>query len=331
MVGCLGEGDYLPAPEGGTGSEAGKEAGEGGSRDGASSEAGKPSDGGSSGDGGNRLETGGGPTVAGIRVANLSPDAPPVDFCIASHGTMAFQGPLLAQIAASPITGASDGGTPGVGFEKVSAYASVSPGQYDLRVVAAGSTDCSVGIVDAATALRLAAGAYGTAALVGEADPIAKAPGLQIVPLIDEAVQPSVPDGGSAALLLRFLNAAPTAGAVDFAIDGNRLFTGVPFGQVSSAVNGATDAGIKVDSSGYWSRAALSGAVVTVVASSAPGGAQALARGKSSAATGAIVTIAVVGTSSGTIDGGPPPLVLLQCVDNAGTVGLFASCGPLPQ
>ena len=330
VVGCLGEGDYLSAPEGGAGSDAGKQ-GEGGLRDGANGEAGKPLDGGAFSDGGNLRETGGGPTVAGIRVANLSPDAPPVDFCIATHGTAAFQGPLLAQIAASPTLGASDAGTPGVGFEKVSAYASVSPGQYDLRAVAAGATDCSVGIVDATMALRLVAGAYGTAALIGEADPIAKAPGLQIVPLIDEAVQPSVPDGGSAVLLLRFLNAAPTATAVDFAIDGNRLFTGVPFGQVSSAANGASDAGIKVDSSGYWSRAALSGAVVTVVASGSPSGAQALAQGKSSVATGAIVTIAVVGTSSGTIDGGAPPLVLLQCVDNAGTVGLFASCGPLPE
>jgi len=325
MTGCLGEGDFLPAPEAGSTSAANEG---GGPRDG-SSEGGKTPDGGARLDGGNLRETGGGPTVAGIRVANLSPDAPPVDFCIALHGTTAFQGPLLAQIAGASVTGASDAGTAGVGFEKMSAYASVSAGQYDMRIVAAGATDCSVGIVDATMVLSLAAGAYGTAALMGEAAPVGNAPGLQIVPLIDEAVQAAVPDGGSAVLLVRFLNAAPTAGAVDFQIDGNKLFAGVSFGQASSATNGAADAGIKVDSSGYWSRAALSGNAVTVVASGAASGPQPLAQGKSSAATGAIITIAVVGTSSGSIDGGPPPLVLLQCVDNAGTVGVFANCGPL--
>src|SRR5580698_4427991 len=34
------------------------------------------------------------PTLAGVRLANWSADSPPVDFCLAPHGTTDFQGPL---------------------------------------------------------------------------------------------------------------------------------------------------------------------------------------------------------------------------------------------
>jgi hypothetical protein len=79
-----------------------------------------------------------------LRIAQLSPDLPAVDVCVAPHGTTAFQGPLLARLAASL---GEDGGTeaaaPGLVFTQVSAYLSLDQGPYDVRLVAAGANSCS--------------------------------------------------------------------------------------------------------------------------------------------------------------------------------------------
>jgi hypothetical protein len=91
------------------------------------------------------------PAAASVRIAHVSPDAPVLDVCVAPHGTGSFQGPLLAQLAASlnaaAGTGdAGDGGGsagPGVSYAQVSAYVALAPGQYDVRLVAAGSTSCT--------------------------------------------------------------------------------------------------------------------------------------------------------------------------------------------
>jgi hypothetical protein len=56
-----------------------------------------------------------------------------------------------------------------------------------------------------------------------------------------------------------------------------------------------------------------------------PGGAASLASGTLTAAGGAIVTIALLGR----VGGGSSSL--LECLDNAGSSGSFASCAVLPQ
>ena len=83
------------------------------------------------------------PVLASVRVAHASPDAPAFDVCVAPHGTATFQGPLLARLAAS-VTAATgiDAGAVGVSFSQVSAYVSLAPGQYDVRLVAAGASSC---------------------------------------------------------------------------------------------------------------------------------------------------------------------------------------------
>src|ERR1700677_1906860 len=87
--------------------------------------------------------------VASLRIAHVSPDAPALDVCVAPHGTTAFQGPLIAQLAASLGLGVlqdggneNDAGHVGLSFPQVSAYVSLAPGQYDVRLVAAGAPSC---------------------------------------------------------------------------------------------------------------------------------------------------------------------------------------------
>src|SRR4051794_33848387 len=72
-------------------------------------------------------------TVARIRVAHLSPDAPAVDICVAQHGTTAFSGPFLA--AAGMKTGLTYG--------QVTNYMEIAPAQYDVRIVAPGAKNCA--------------------------------------------------------------------------------------------------------------------------------------------------------------------------------------------
>lgn len=79
-----------------------------------------------------------------LRIAQLSADMPAVDLCVAPHGTTDFQGPLLAQMFAP------DGGGAGAAYGQVSGYVAVPVGRLDVRLVAAGSTSCTVGDSDAA-------------------------------------------------------------------------------------------------------------------------------------------------------------------------------------
>lgn len=85
-----------------------------------------------------------------LRIANASPDSPPFDVCVAPHGTTAFQGPLLGQLAAtlglaapaSGDAGGEDAGAVALAFAQVSAYVPLSPGQYDALLVPAGAASC---------------------------------------------------------------------------------------------------------------------------------------------------------------------------------------------
>src|SRR5580704_12402257 len=84
------------------------------------------------------------PTQAMVRFAQLSPDAPALDVCLAAHGTGDYRGPLLAQFAEDAgLPG--DASAPGLSFAEVSAYFAIEPGTYDVRLVAAGATSCAVG------------------------------------------------------------------------------------------------------------------------------------------------------------------------------------------
>ena len=60
-------------------------------------------------------------TQAMVRFAQLSPDAPPLDVCLAPRGTGMFAGPLLEQLAEDAGL-APDASAPGLSFADVSAY-----------------------------------------------------------------------------------------------------------------------------------------------------------------------------------------------------------------
>src|SRR5215203_2380463 len=75
-------------------------------------------------------------SVARVRVAHLSPDAPAVDFCVAPAGTQEFIGPVLASV----------GALNGISYSKVTKYLELEPIQYDVRLVNVGASDCSRGL-----------------------------------------------------------------------------------------------------------------------------------------------------------------------------------------
>jgi hypothetical protein len=349
MPACVGSGDDstgLMATEGGSGDAAGGDAHPVDGTIGDASPTDAPRGEAMSGDG-----TADGPgavtttsTVAGLRVANWSPDAPAVDFCIASHGSNAFRGPIVA--AAS-----GDAGGGALGFPKVSAYSFVTPGAYDLRiVVAAPGTDCSLGgLLVPDTTLGagrgLAPGSNTTLALVG----MAQSPGadsglqLQFVVLSDDPVGPpsSVPlDGGpvTGRFAVRFVHAAPALPPADLLgtpvdLTGTGLagtkwsFKSVPFGHANPWKDGGTD-----PNSYQVVSAVPPTAVVKVQLSGQDAGAPDLFPAPTvTAAGGSVLTMVLAGTQSMPADTQSmgAPVQLLGCVDNGGTTTAFSTCRTL--
>jgi hypothetical protein len=282
-----------------------------------------------------------GATGASVRVANWSADAPAVDFCVAPHGTSLFQGPLLVALATDNDDEPADAGAPG-SFPNVSPYLPIAPGQYDARLVAAGSTDCLAAIIGDATALpALAAGEAATFALVGATQPQGAQPALEIVGFLDDTAIPS-------GVAMRVINAAIDLPQIDFGV-GTKFqapFLMIGFGAASvgpdasadastmdeagadasaldgSRPDGSADAAAPpmVDSNGYFPEK-LSAATLTARAS---GSTTAVATATNvTIAPGVNLTIAVLASS--TADGGASAR-LLACVDNAGTAGDLAAC-----
>jgi hypothetical protein len=276
----------------------------------------------------------GAPPIVGVRVANLSPDAPAFDFCLAPHGTNAFQGPLLAQAAASASGGGSDAAVAAVTYptaaagatQVASAYIYVKPDAYDARLVVAGAPDCSFGIMDLTGLPTPLAGAHVTIALTG----MAQSMGLKLIDLPDDTTPPPPPDGGSPKLYVRFLHAAPGLGPVDVTFGSKVIFPAVSFRATSPATT-SPEAGAKIDTKGYWSTGMLNAASVAVLPSGGlEGGLAPLVKTSVTAAAGAVITLALIGEAPAQDASGAQPLQVLECVDNGATVGLYANCTILP-
>ncbi len=269
-----------------------------------------------------------------LRVANWSPDSPAIDLCVAPHGTLAFTGPITADLAASTDAGPGD-----VAFPFVSAYVSVPAAvQYDAWVVVAGADTCAVSILPYATPLpSLAANTFATIALVGEAHPSGGDSALQVVGFLDDALTPS-------AVTLRVVDAVPSWPEADLKIGTKTEFSGIAFGTASTKAEAqaalAADASApSVDSDGYLTLSALANATITALLHGAiqpesgvtePDGGTGEPTSVStttpvSAASGSALTVVLVG---GTSSGIPPSLV--ECVDNAGTAGSLSNCSTLP-
>ena len=300
-------------------------------------------------------------TLAWVRLANWSPDAPAVDFCLAPHGTAAFGSPLVASLAASTM----DAGATPLAYPLATAYFAMKPGAYDARIVVAGAGSCAVGIGTDMTMLpALAANGFSTIALVGEELPSGGDPGLQVVGFKDST-------SPSAGVSLRFINASPLLGTVDFgtgtatgtgSLVFKALFTGVLFGQAGKPLptppcaSAAPDASAPPDASTAPTAGAAPDASTSPDASASldaggPSDGSAPSPGANgyetvcklsnvlsahdpragvdavatmmpvAAAPGSVLTVVLVGGTSG---GAPPRL--LECVDNAGTVGELGNC-----
>jgi hypothetical protein len=258
-------------------------------------------------------------TVAVVRFANWAADAPPVDFCLAK-GTAPFTGPVLAANAPP------DAGVAALAFPAVSAYLELPPGKYAARIVPAGADDCQTGIGDDAPLPDLAAGTFATIALVGDAHPIVGTPGLAIHGYVDDA---RVASG----VALRFIHAAPSTAAVDVGAESTATFKpwfqSVAFAASGAALDGgAPDGAPSIDSHGYAALKPLAQATIGIRSHDAPDGStDLLVAGNVSVAGGAMLTLALLDGASVPSDGGPVASTqLLACVDNAGVVGLLASC-----
>jgi hypothetical protein len=258
--------------------------------------------------------------LAFVRVANWSAGAPSVDFCLAPHGTTAFEGPFFADLSDGD-AGIGDAGLFGLSFPEVSAYVLIAPGQYDARLVTAGSSDCSTAIIADATTLPVLLGdGAETIALVGAAHPTGSEPTLAMAGFLDDTAT-------AANVALRVINVSPDLPSVDVDINGKPLFVGIAFDSVGRL--GAADASPPaVDPYGYASVSALSTATLTAGASGSPLGTASSASATGiSVVAGAIVTVVVVGTETPSItEAGVPAAQLLECIDNAGTVGSAGSC-----
>ncbi len=150
-------------------------------------------------------------TSARVRVAHLSPDAPAVDFCIAEHGTDTWAGPVMA----------AAGGPLGLSYSQVTKYLDLEAKQYDVRLVAPASPNCSTGLVPDFTTLPvLTDGATATIAAMGNLMHGGAAQ-FTLRAYIDDAA----PVAGKSRL--RFIHASPGTPNVDVGIGGGVLFTPV--------------------------------------------------------------------------------------------------------
>jgi hypothetical protein len=317
-------------------------------------------------------------TTALVRLANWSPDAPGLDFCVAAHGTSMWTGPILAgalgKVAVGNVTvtdaglpmdsgspplidagvdagaaaasdarvdaptdasldallldasrdGGAEAGAPdagveaatapeagrpltGVLFPRVSPYESLTPGLYDLRVVAAGSSDCTAPVlpeIDDLAALK--AGDIVTFAAVGDTVDQGADPALALSVLNDDSTV------GASNVALRFINAVPSVTGVTFASGLVATANAVPFLASAQFGNAGvdTDAGA-LDSNDYLVRAPLTSEVWSLI--NANGGTSTLtAVIGESVPSGRLVTAVAVGGESGPNEAA---IGILVCVD----------------
>jgi hypothetical protein len=268
--------------------------------------------------------------LVGIRFAHWSADSPAVDVCLASHGSNAFQGPVVrnAMAAQDDAGEGSESGAPGLIFTEDTSYLYMPPGQYDARFVAAGASDCSVGIAPDATALPSLGTENGleTIALIGDSHVDGGGSAMKIAGFLDDAI---VATGGLIAV--RFINAAPDVPSADVgtglvislttaATFFSPIFTGVPYGEASSPAEAAltfASGSADSDSHGYALVTPLAGSAMSLLPIGSPPNADTFGvrlggtsqtelaqAGASNVAAGAVVTLVLLDTGSTEPDGG---------------------------
>jgi hypothetical protein len=277
------------------------------------------------------------PASTYVRVAQLSTDAPALDFCLGVPGTPAVRGPFIAQFVGA-VGISTDAGAMGLSYAQVSTYFTVNAGATELHLVPAGSTSCSsdggsdgdsggdaspdsgspvLGVIQLPPFVAVA---Y-TILVVGEVTPADGGPGVS-VRLIPDG-DPAAPSPASGGASIRAINAVRGAGPQDFGFGSFAggwlpLFTGIAFG--SADTQAAPSEGV-VDANGYLPIDPFSDEALSARASVGATSDTAVAL-DASVAFGSIATVLGVGTLGDAVH--PPELLL--CDDNAPVGGYLADC-----
>jgi hypothetical protein len=170
-----------------------------------------------------------------------------------THGT-SFAGTPMVETLVGGLD-AGDGGPVGLAYTEVSAYVDVPVGQYDIRLVAAGSPDCSSGLVpDFANLPQLYFDSFYTLALVGDLAPDAGAPSLRAVVFGDDTTSPPSSDPTAPFIGIRFVNAAPDVSSAEIGSYDQGTSTPVYAAFLSGVTFGTASIGAgAVDRNGYAS------------------------------------------------------------------------------
>jgi hypothetical protein len=251
-----------------------------------------------------------GDSLAHVRVAHLSPDAPAVDVCVKSHSASTWPATPLLESLKVPA---------GLSYPQVTTYVSLPPGSYDVRIVAPDAPSCATalaGLPDT-DGVAVSAALYATVAAVGDLTVAGSDPAFGLKVFVDER---SVAQGMAK---LRFIHTSPGTPAVDVGVGTGASFTkvfpDVAFGQV--AASSAT-----IDADGFFTTAPLSS--VSVTARIANASTDALTVPGISLPAGAIATAFAIGGKTGATTN---PLKVLLCTDSAAPSGVLTSClAPAP-
>jgi hypothetical protein len=240
------------------------------------------------------------PGTAYVRVAHLSPDAPPVDFCVAPHGTTAFEGPVMQLLDVAD----------GLAYQGVTTYLEIDEGRYDVRLVAADATSCATGLLDVTDLPTLTDGLYATIAAIGELE--GDAAPFEVTAFVDES---AVMTGKAK---LRFVHASPGTPSVDVGLGSGEtfapVFDDIAFGGIE------TDTGF---TNGYAEVDPLTDATLSARATGTD--VDAIVLEGIDLPAGAIATAFAIGYVEG-----PEPLQVLVCVDNGTPLGVYTPCTALP-
>ncbi len=242
-----------------------------------------------------------------IRLADWTPDAPSAGFdaCLTPDGTTNWIGPLLAQTF--PPGSLGQGGANGLQFPNVTQYFGVAPGEYDIQIIAAGSTDCTTGLLPQTDLPTLSLNAHTTIATVGDVNPRGNDTGLKVAVFFDDETPPSD------AAAVRIINTIPSVAYLDFGTGSLMaqnfvpLVTGAGFGVVGVNLTGGGMAGI----TGYFNVPPATNAQFSV---------HATGTNLMDTATATHVTLAAKSVSTMAVingsNGGFPPQIMV-CTDSA--------------
>lgn len=242
--------------------------------------------------------------MASVRVAHLSPDAPPVDFCVKGSSAATFTGPVLNSILKVPA---------GLAYGNLTAYLPLPADKYTIRIVMPGQASCDKALANLPDVkdLPVAADMSYTIAALGQLTPGATAKPFEIKAFADD----NKVDAAKAKL--RFIHASANTPNVDVgtgAVDKfMAIFSNVKFG----------DEGV-VGGKKYLETAPL--AKVTLSARATGTMVDALVLNNVDVPAGAIVTAFAIGN----LGNSPKPLKVLVCVDNGPAMNNLTPCTALP-